>query len=153
MENYPYLADYNYWTLTDTRGVGNKGLTISDENATLYLTAIRYPEDVYEDIYKQAGEYCLIEDNVTFNFNRIDEERNQYKSYIPRKSVIVRDNKFVGMLTCGTYVYEVHRSVVERNLFHGILFTDGTTAGTNYTEYECQPGNFRSRTDYSIKKR
>lgn len=152
MNNYPYLDRNHYWTLTDTPGEGKEGLTVSDENATFYLTAIEYPEDVYEDIYKQSGAYCLIEDRVTFNYNYVGEDKNRYHTSIEHKSIIVKDQKFVGILTCCGHIYEVHRSVQNWDFYHGILFTDGTTVGINYDEFEGQPGACKSRTDYSLKK-
>ena len=153
MYDYPRIANNHHWTITDTPGQGNQGLTIRDENTTFYLTAVEYPDDVYEEICRQSKAYYLIEDRVILNYNHVAEDRRRYQSDIGYNTIIVKDNTFVGVLTCCCYLYEVHLSVVDSAHYQGILFTDGTCIGVNYDEFEGQPGNCKTRTDYSLEKR
>jgi len=148
---YPYIADYSYWTITDTPGEGNKGMTVSDENAVIHLTAVKYPEDLYNEIYEQSEKYCLVEDNVTLNYNNVDRSESHSTTYINRDGIVVKDNKFVGALTFCYYRYEVHLHTVESESYKGILFADGRKTGINYSVFEGQPGGFKWKTEYSIE--
>ena len=151
MKEYRTLPQNHLWTLAEAPGEGTDGMTISDDNVTFHLTVMPYPEDVYNDILAQAAQYQVIEDSCTGAADR-HQDICHHVSAITSHSIVVRDNRFVGIFTLCTYGEDSFMSTVRRDSYKGLLFADGTTVGINRDEFESSPGGFRHTCDYSLEK-
>ena len=152
MKDYRYLPQNYLWTLTDIPGEGENGMTISDDNATFHLAVMPYTEDVYNEILAQAAQYWVVEDSVRKTADRNRDIHHGEYSIKPR-SIVVNDNRFVGIFTLCTYREESFMHTIRLDSYEGLLFTDGTAVGINRDIFEGSPGGFQYVCDYSLKKR
>ena len=151
MNEYRSLPQNHLWTLTETPGNGNDGMTISDDNATFHLTVLPYSEDVYNEILAQAAQYRIVEDSCTGAADR-PQDICHHEANIEACSIVTKDNRFVGIFTLCTDRAESFMHLYRSESYKGLLFADGTAVGINHDEFEGSPGGFRHFCKYTLKK-
>ena len=150
MKKYPLLSDNYLWTITDSDKDDTETMTITGNENTFYLVKAQYPDDVYDNIIKQAESYRIIKkEMINCTDYRCEESRIPSVEWI-----VVKDNSFAGIYTLCLHEMEVYLHYVEsgHKEYRGLLFIDGTSIGVNYDQFERNPGGWRYEAAYSLVK-
>lgn len=150
MNYYPRLSEWCLWTVCDADDPEKK-ITVQDEAQRVSLKTVQYDPLVYAHILEQSAGYVLVEKGILKTSDKTEDLRREKKLEAPW--LIVKERKFVGILTLCTEELEAYLHTSQRKEYKGILFTNGDAVGRNYDELHRCPGYWVYAAEYSLEQK